>query len=167
MLKPGSKVDDFNAPAVVNNDKGSISWKDNAGKWSVLFFYPFDFTGICGSELKAFNEQYDDFQKRDVNLVGASCDSIFSHLAWSKAELGELKFPVIGDVTQSVARQFGVLNEAKGCALRATFIVDPEGVIRSALVNDLPVGRNTDEVLRLLDAYQSGQACLVNWKPSA
>ena len=167
MLNPGSKVENFKAPAAVNNDKGAFNWEDTAGKWTVVFFYPFDFTGICGSELKAFNEQYEDFSKRDVNLVGASCDSMFSHLAWSKAELGELKFPVIGDVTHSVAKQFGVLNDAKGCAYRATFIVDPEGVVRSALINDLAVGRSTDEVLRLLDAFQTGQACLVNWKPAS
>ena len=163
MLNPGTKVEDFTAAAMVNGDKGSVSWKDFDGKWRVVVFYPFDFTGVCGSELVAFNEQIAEFERRGVAVLGASCDSIFSHIAWAK-ELGGVKFPVIGDVTRKVARAFDVLAEDKGCAHRAAYICDPQGVVKAVLCNDLPIGRSTEEVLRLIDAFQTGQACPVNWK---
>lgn len=164
MLNPGSKIESFMAPAMVNGDKGSVSFGDYKGKWTVVVFYPFDFTPVCGSELVAFNESIGEFEKRGAAVIGASCDTIFSHIAWNK-ELGGIKFPVIGDITKNVTKLFDVLNEDKGCPHRAAFIVDPNSIVRAVLCNDTPIGRNTDEVLRLLDAFQSGHACKVNWRP--
>ncbi len=176
MLNPGSKVDNFMAPAMVNGDKGSLSFNDYKGKWTVLVFYPFDFTPVCASELVAFNESLGELDKRGAAVIGASCDTIFSHIAWNKElathktasgeAVGGIKFPVIGDNTKHVAKQFEVLNEEKGCPHRAAFIIDPNHVVRAVLCNDLPIGRNTDEVIRVLDALQTGQACKVNWRPA-
>jgi peroxiredoxin 2/4 len=165
VLNPGSRVESFMAPAMINGEKGSVSFNDYKGKWTVVVFYPFDFTPVCGSELVAFNEQLGQFEKRGAQVIGASCDTIFSHIAWNK-ELGGIKFPVIGDNTKTVAKHFDVLNEEKGCPCRAAFVVDPHGIVRAVMCNDLPVGRNTDEVLRVLDALQTGTACKVNWKPA-
>src|SRR5687768_14456616 len=121
---------------MVNGDKGELRWSDYDGKWKVVVFYPFDFTGVCGSELKAFQEQLPELEKRGVSVIGVSCDSMFSHIAWAKGELGPVKFPVVGDITKKVARQFDVLAEEKGCALRAAFLVDPQGVVKAVLCND-------------------------------
>jgi peroxiredoxin 2/4 len=165
VLKPGTKVEDFTVAAYSGGQKGSLKWADYRGSWTVLFFYPFDFTGVCGSEVKAFNEIYGEFEKRGVKVIAASCDSVFSHEAWVKRDFGgDVKYPIIADFTKAVAKQFDVLSEEKGCAYRAAFLIDKEGVVKSVLANDLPIGRSTDEVLRLLDALQSGQACPVNWK---
>jgi peroxiredoxin (alkyl hydroperoxide reductase subunit C) len=166
MLNPGTRIENFMAPAMVDGETSSISFSDYKGKWVVLLFYPFDFTPVCSSELVAFNERLAEFDKRGAVVIGASCDSIFSHIAWSK-ELGGIRFPVIGDLTKHVARHFEVLNEDKGCPHRAAFLIDSHGVIRAVLCNDTPIGRNTDEVLRLLDALQSGHACRANWRPGA
>lgn len=168
MLKPGSKVQDFSAPAFINGKKDKLQWSDLKGSWVVLFFWPFDFTGICGSEVKAFHEQEAEFSQRGVKLVGVSCDSVHSHEAWVKRDFGgELKYPLVGDFTKAVATQFGVLNDALGCAYRGAFLIDTEGTVKAVVANDLPIGRSTDEILRLVDAFQSGGACPVNWHKKA
>jgi peroxiredoxin 2/4 len=167
VLKPGSKVQDFTVPAYSGGQKGKLAWSDYHGQWVVLFFYPFDFTGVCGSEVKGFNELYGEFERRGVRLVAASCDSVHSHEAWVRRDFGgDVKYPIIGDFTKAVATQFGVLADDKGCPYRVAFIIDQESTVRCVLANDLPVGRSTDEVLRLLDALMSGAACLLNWKPT-
>lgn len=136
----------------------------NRGKWVVLFFYPLDFTFICPTEITAFSKHYDDFEKANAVVLGASTDSVHSHKAWLK-ELGELRYPLLSDMSHAVSREYGVLIEEKGIALRGTFIIDSEGVLRYALYHDLGVGRSVDECLRVLSALQTGELCPVEWKP--
>ncbi|MGE5673447.1 MAG: peroxiredoxin [Mycobacterium leprae] len=135
------------------------------GKWLVLFFYPLDFTFVCPTEITAFSDRAEDFAKLNCEVLGVSVDSIHSHKAWINNGLGELNFPLASDITKQVARDYGVLIEEKGIALRGLFVIDPEGVVRYQVVHELNVGRNVDEVLRVLQACQSGGLCPINWKP--
>lgn len=135
------------------------------GKWLVLFFYPKDFTFVCPTEIAAFAELDEDFQDRDAQLLAASTDSEFVHWAWRKhqAELRDLPFPMLADVKKDLSNALGILNESEGVASRATFIIDPDGIIRFSMVTDLNVGRNPHEVLRVLDALQTDELCPCNW----
>jgi len=135
------------------------------GKWVVVFFYPLDFTFVCPTEIKSFNEHYDEFKKLGAEVIGVSTDSVYSHKAWCESTLGQLKFPLIGDTNHTFTEGFGVLLPEKGVALRGTFIIDPDGKVRSATVNDLAVGRNVDETLRTLQAFQTGKLTGCGWKP--
>lgn len=142
-----------------------FSIKDAAGKWALVVFYPFSFTGVCGSELAALKRRVAEFDERGVQVVGVSCDSVHVQKQWIAKDFdGKLPFPLAGDYKKELASALGILHPDVGCSFRATFVVSPEGVIRGYAVNDLPIGRSTDEMLRLLDAYQSGGACLVDWK---
>ena len=146
------------------------------GKYLVLFFYPLDFTFVCPTEIIAFSDRIDEFKKLGVEVVASSVDSLFSHLAWTQQPrkqggLGEMKIPIIADITKQVAKDYGVLIEHgddAGVALRGTFIIDPKQNVRVAQINDLPVGRSVDEVLRLIDALQfhekHGDVCPAGWK---
>ncbi|MFQ5669303.1 MAG: peroxiredoxin [Acidobacteriota bacterium] len=165
MLRLGEKVPDFKAQAYQRGDFRDISLSQLHGKWTVLFFYPLDFTFVCPTELKAFAADYDKFKEANAELVAASVDSVFSHKAWFENELQEVSFPVIGDITKQVARSYGVLDEEKGVALRGTFIIDPEGVLQYMVISGLGLGRSTDETLRVLKALQTGEMCPANWKP--
>ena len=170
MLTVGDRIPSFDLPAVVALQQDQaftrITEQSNAGKWKVIFFWPKDFTFVCPTEIAAFGKLNREFNDRDAVLYGASTDSEYVHLAWRKShpELKDLPFPMLADIKRELSLAFGVLERKEGVALRATFVVDPEGVIRFVSVNDLDVGRNPDEVLRVLDALQTGELCPCNWQ---
>ncbi|MDB5360233.1 MAG: ahpC [Rhodospirillales bacterium] len=168
MLTVGDRFPEFALTAVGNADP-KIAFKDvtnasYAGKWLVVFFWPKDFTFVCPTEIIGFGDIDGEFADRDAQLLGASTDSDFVHLAWreSREDLGRSPFPWLSDIKRELATSLGILDKNAGVALRATFIVDPDGVIRWASVNDLSVGRNPQEVLRVLDALQTDELCPCN-----
>ena len=171
MLTVGDRLPEFNLQAVVSLEKGQefqpITHASYEGKWKVLFFWPMDFTFVCPTEIAAFGKRHGDFMDRDAQLLGVSTDTHFVHLAWRKdhADLRELPYPMLADTKRELSSALGVLHKGEGVALRATFIVDPDRVIRHVSVNDLSVGRNVDEVLRILDALQTGELTPCNWQP--
>ncbi|MFZ5434506.1 MAG: peroxiredoxin [Calditrichota bacterium] len=155
----------FNLEALNGQDFSKVTLEDYKGKWVVLFFYPLDFTFVCPTEIRAFSDAYSEFTKREAVVIGCSVDSVHSHLAWSKNGLGTIKFPIMSDLTHTVSRNYGVLDEDTGFAQRGTFIIDPDGILRWMVVHDTGIGRNIEEVLRVLDALQAGGLCAANWKP--
>jgi len=166
---------DFTADAVVNEDFKSVKLSDYRGKYVILFFYPLDFTFVCPTEIVAFSDRIGEFHKRGAEVIGCSVDSKFSHLAWvqtprSQGGLGGLKYPLVSDLTKKISQDYGVLLDG-GIALRGTFLIDKQGVIRAMTVHDLPLGRSVDEALRVLDALQffekNGEVCPADWKPGA
>ena len=170
MLTVGDRFPPFDLKAVVTTDPKTaftqINDQSNQGKWKVVFFWPKDFTFVCPTEIAAFGKINGDFNDRDTVVYGVSTDSEFVHLAWRQnhADLKELPFPMLADIKRELSTALGVLDKKEGVALRATFIVDPEGTIRFASVHDLSVGRNVDEVLRVLDALQTDELCPCNWQ---
>lgn len=169
-VQVSGQAPDFTLDAVVGTERGKefrkVTLSEYRGKWVVLFFYPADFTFVCPTEIKAFNASLDAFRKLNAEVLAASVDSKFSHLAWLKrGDLGELHYPLLADFKKEVASRYGILNEREGVALRALFIIDPQGIIQHQSVNSLSVGRNVDEVLRILEALQTGELCPINWKP--
>lgn len=171
MLTVGQPFPPYRLKGVVSNDMDQafvdVVSEENRGRWQVWFFWPKDFTFVCPTEIAAFGKLAGEFADRDAALYGASIDSEFVHLAWRRdhADLRELPYPMVSDIKRELATALGILDPDEGVALRATFIVDPEGVIRFVSVNDLDVGRNPAEVLRVLDALQSGALCPCNWQP--
>lgn len=169
MLSIGQRFPDFRLKGVVSSDlKTAFQEFDSAslsGGWSVFVFYPKDFTFVCPTELVGFGELNDEFADRDAKLFGVSTDSEFVHLAWrqNEAKLGDLSFPLLADLRRDLSGDLGVLEPDELVCMRATFIVDPDGVIRYAAVQDGSVGRNPQEVLRVLDALQTGELCPCNW----
>jgi len=162
----GQMAPSFKAQAYVNGEIKEVSLSDYKGKWVVLFFYPLDFTFVCPTEILEFNQKVDEFKKQNAQLIGASIDSVYSHKAWcEQGGLGKLNFPLVSDLTKKISQDYGILLEDKGISLRGTFIIDPEGKVRAAVVHDLQVGRNVDETLRVLNAFQTGELCPVNWNP--
>lgn len=163
---------DFTATAVVNNDFQEITLSNYRGKKNVvLFFYPLDFTFVCPTELHAFQEKLSQFKSKNTEVLGVSIDSKFSHLAWLKTSKEDggiegVTYPVVSDIHKTIARDYDVLHE-DGVALRATFLIDRKGTVRHQTVNDLPLGRNIDEYLRLIDALafneKHGEVCPANW----
>ncbi|HWC02826.1 MAG TPA: peroxiredoxin [Methylomirabilota bacterium] len=137
---------------------------DFRGRWLVLFFYPADFTFVCPTEIRGFHERRLEFAKRNCEILAVSVDDIDSHRAWA-AELGGVAFPLLSDPGRDAARAYGVLNEADGRAFRATFIIDPEGLVAYFVVSPMNVGRSVDETLRVLDALQTGRLCPADWHP--
>lgn len=165
-FKVGKPVADLQAQALMPDGSFKpVKLSDYRGKWVVLFFYPLDFTFVCPTEIQSFNHQYDQFKKLGAEVLTASTDSVYSHKAWQEHGLGKLKFPMLGDTNHAWSRSFGVLVEDKGISLRGTFIIDANGVLKSAVVNDLSVGRNVDETLRTLQAFQTGELVQCGWKP--
>ncbi|MDP3975999.1 MAG: peroxiredoxin [bacterium] len=162
-LQVGSPAPKFKCEAFFEDKFLNISLEDYKGRWVVLFFYPLDFTFVCPTEIMEFNKHAEDFHKENAQLLGISVDSVFSHQAWGK-ELGKLNFPLLSDMTKEVSMNYGVLLEDKGIALRGTFIIDHEGVLRASTVHDLPVGRSVQETLRVLHALQTGDLCPVGWE---
>ena len=171
MLTVGQKFPEFSKLATVSIQEGkefaTISNKDHikAGKWLVMFWYPKDFTFICPTEIVEFNDHFKEFTDKGAQLVGASTDTEYVHLAWRQNHPGlkNLDFPLIADTSKSLAEELGILQAEEKIAYRATYIVDPEGIIRWVSVNDLSVGRNVKEVLRTLDALQTGEKCPASW----
>jgi lipoyl-dependent peroxiredoxin subunit C len=171
VLSIGSVFPTFKKKAVVSIEKGkefidiSNEYASKDGKWTVMFWWPKDFTFVCPTEIAEFNKKFNDFQDRDTVLLGASTDSEFVHAAWRRdhADLKGLKFPMIADTSKSLAEELGILDTEEKIAYRATFIIDPQGIIRWVSVYDLNVGRNVQEVLRVLDALQTDELCPCNW----
>jgi len=170
MLTVGEKFPQFSVTATVstNKDKAfqSITDESYPGKWKVYFFWPKDFTFVCPTEIAAFGKLNSEFQDRDTQILGGSVDSEYVHLAWrnNHADLKDLPFPMLADVKRDLTGQLGILDIEAGVAQRATFIVDPDNVIRFVYVTDLSVGRNPQEVLRVLDALQTDELCPCNWQ---
>ncbi|MCA1799305.1 MAG: peroxiredoxin [Xanthomonadaceae bacterium] len=169
MLTVGDKFPAFTLKGVVSNDIQNafreFSDTDATGKWKVVFFWPKDFTFVCPTEIAAFGKLNRDFKDRDAVVYGASVDSEFVHLAWrqQKEELNKLPFPMLADVKRELSAALGIIDAEDGVAKRATYIVDPDGIIRFVMVTDMNVGRNADEVLRVLDALQTDELCPCNW----
>lgn len=168
----GKKAPDFTLETANGNGKdfGKVTLGDYKGRWLILFFYPLDFTFVCPTEILALSEAAGEFKKANTEILGVSIDSIHSHRAWintprSQNGLGELNFPLGSDITKSVAREYGVLIEEEGVALRGLFIIDPDGELKYEVVNHNDVGRSVEETVRVLQALQSGGLCPMNWKP--
>ncbi|MFH1374344.1 MAG: peroxiredoxin [bacterium] len=164
---------DFTAQAVMgDNSFAELKLSSYRGKYVVLFFYPLDFTFVCPSEIIAFDKALAKFRERNAEVIGVSVDSQYSHYAWkntpaNQGGIGSIKFPLVADLNKNVARDYGVLFD-ESVALRGLFLIDKEGIVRHALVNDLSLGRNVDEALRMLDALQftekHGEVCPANWR---
>jgi alkyl hydroperoxide reductase subunit AhpC len=168
----GNKAPEFSTNALANGEEKQISLNDFNGKWKVLFFYPLDFTFVCPTEIIAYSDANEHFSKLNCEVIACSVDSFFSHLVWtqmprSEGGLGEVNFPILSDLNKNVARDYEVLTEG-GVALRGLFIIDDNNIIQHATINNLSVGRNVDETLRLLKAYQytakNGEVCPANWE---
>jgi len=172
----GRKAPDFALEGVLNGKFSTYRLSDYRGKWVILFFYPLDFTFVCPTEILAFSDRLGEFKSMNAEVFGASVDSKFSHLAWTEKKRTEggihgLSYPLLEDLKKDLAREYGVLAEAGDVALRGLFIVDPDGVVQHATVNNLGVGRSVDETLRVLAAFQhvreNGEVCPADWKPGA
>lgn len=170
MLTIGDKFPAFSLKAVVSVDPrqafAEVSDQTDAGKWKVVFFWPKDFTFVCPTEIASFGKLDGEFADRDAVVYGVSTDSEFVHLAWRQnhADLRDLPIPMLADIKRELSTALGILDKNEGVCLRATFVVDPDGIIRFVAVNDLNVGRNTQEVLRVLDALQTDELCPCNWQ---
>ena len=169
MLTVGDRFPEFALQAVVGLDKGKEFQEITSGsfpsQWRVIFFWPMDFTFVCPTEIAEFGRRARDFADRDAQVLGVSTDTHFVHLAWRRShpDLKALPFPMLADTKRELSAALGILHKDAGVPLRATFVVDPDGVIRHVSVNDLSVGRNVDEVLRLVDALQTDELCPCNW----
>jgi peroxiredoxin 2/4 len=158
-LRVGQTAPDFTATAVVDQEFKTIKLSDYRGKYVVLFFYPLDFTFVCPTEITAFSDAYSKFQDLNTEILGVSVDSEFSHLAWIQTDrksggVGDLNYPLVSDIKKEISAAFNVLDPEAGIALRGLFIIDKEGVIQHATINNLAFGRNVDETLRTLQAIQ-------------
>jgi lipoyl-dependent peroxiredoxin subunit C len=170
MLGVGEQFPDFSVTATVSTNKDNafktITNEDYKGRWRIFFFWPKDFTFVCPTEIAAFGKLNKEFHDRDAQVLGCSIDSEFVHLAWrnNHPDLKDLPFPMLSDIKRDLCSTLGILDEKEGVAQRATYIVDPDNVIRFAYVTDLSVGRNPQEVLRVLDALQIDELCPCNWQ---
>ena len=170
MLTVGDKFPVFRLQAVVSLEKGAefreVHGASHPGQWMIVFFWPMDFTFICPTEIAEFGCRAGDFRDRDAQILGVSTDTQYVHLAWRRShpDLRNIPFPMLADTKRELSGALGVLDKTEGVPLRATFIVDPEGIIRHASVNDLSVGRSVDEILRLLDALQTDELCPCGWQ---
>lgn len=174
-LRVGQEAPDFTATAVVDQEFETIKLSDYRGKYVVLFFYPLDFTFVCPTEITAFSDRYKEFESLSTEILGISVDSEFSHLAWVQTDrksggVGDLNYPLVSDIRKEISAAYNVLDPEAGIALRGLFIIDKEGIIQHATINNLAFGRNVDETLRTLQAIQYVQAhpdevCPAGWKP--
>ncbi|MGB7977889.1 MAG: peroxiredoxin [Chlamydiales bacterium] len=169
----GKKAPAIRTKAVTTQKTFDFNLGDYVGKYVILFFYPLDFTFVCPTELHAFQEQLQEFEKRNAQIVGCSVDSCFCHTAWlntpkSKGGIEGVSYPILSDLTKTISRDYGVLKEDEGIAYRGLFLIDRQGIVRHQLINDLPLGRSVDEAIRLLDALtfheENGEVCPANWK---
>ena len=168
----GQPAPDFNMASTKNIAKLNepVKLSDYKGKWVVLLFYPLDFTFVCPTELTTFSDRYDDFEGINAEVIGVSTDSVYSHRAWlqtarDKGGVEGLRYPLASDITNSVSRDYGVLIEDRGIALRGLFVIDPEGILRYKVVHDLNIGRSAEETLRVIQALQTGGLCQAEWRP--
>ncbi|MGB3508468.1 MAG: peroxiredoxin [Microcoleaceae cyanobacterium] len=174
-LRVGQEAPDFTATAVVDQEFETIKLSDYRGKYLVLFFYPLDFTFVCPTEVTAFSDRYKEFESLNTEILGVSVDSEFSHLAWIQTDrksggVGDLNYPLLSDIKKEISAAYNVLDPEAGVALRGLFIIDKEGIIQHATINNMAFGRNVDETLRSLQAIQYVQAhpdevCPAGWKP--
>ncbi len=164
-IRVGTPAPEFKAMAYQAGQFKEVALRDFHGKWVCLFFYPLDFTFVCPTEIRAFAAREDEFRELGCHIVACSTDSEFSHKAWFEKELPEVKYPVLADTSHRVSRDYEVLVDEKGIALRGTFLIDPKGVLQHASVNALGVGRSVDETLRMLQALQTGELCGAEWRP--
>lgn len=163
IARVGKPAPAFDVETVVNGGEfNRAGLEDYKGKWLVVFFYPLDFTFVCPTEITGFSKRYDEFKALNAEVLGGSTDSVHSHKAWLK-DLGELRYPLFSDLNHEMSWNYNVLLEDEGIALRGTFIIDPDGVLRYALYHDLGVGRSVDETLRVLKALQTGELCPMDW----
>ena len=171
MLKIGEQAPKFTCDAFYKNDFPKVSLDDYSGKWVILFFYPADFTFVCPTELGELADYYEDFKKEGAEILAASTDTHFTHLAWhnSSETIKKIKFPMLADPTGNLTRDYGVMIEEAGLALRGTFIIDPDGKLISCEINDPSIGRSSVELLRKLQAAkfvrEHGEVCPASWKP--
>jgi len=170
--KVGQPTPDFDMPSTKNIEKlnENVKLSDYRGKWVVLLFYPLDFTFVCPTELTTFSDRYEDFEGIGAEVIGVSTDSVHSHRAWLKTPRDKggvegLKYPLASDITKRVASDYGVLIDDKGIALRGLFVIDPEGILRYAVIHDLNIGRSAEETLRVIQALQTGGLCQAEWRP--
>ncbi|HEX9059308.1 MAG TPA: peroxiredoxin [Clostridia bacterium] len=168
----GTKAPDFRLETVSGNGEefSHVGLNDYKGKWLVMFFYPLDFTFVCPTEITGISRRVDEFKKLNAEVLGVSIDSKYSHKSWislpgESGGLGKISFPLASDITKDTSRNYGVLIEEEGIALRGLFIIDPDGVIKYSVVHDLGIGRSVDETLRVLQALQSGGLCPIDWHP--
>ncbi|MBU1092528.1 peroxiredoxin [Patescibacteria group bacterium] len=164
MLQVGDKAPDFLLKGYLKNRIKDYSLKEFKNKWLVLFFYPADFTFVCPTEITSLNTRIEDFKKVNTVILGISVDGVYAHQKWAE-ELGGLDFTLLSDFHKRTSRDYNVLVEDEGAALRGTFVVDPEGIIRYMSVSDNDIGRSTDELWRVINALQTGKMCPANWKP--
>jgi peroxiredoxin len=172
MVKVNEHIPDFSVDAYYKGDMTKVSSSDYKGKWVVLFFYPADFTFVCPTELGDLADNYEKFVEEGAEVLVVSTDTVFSHKAWhdTSATVGKINFPMLADPTGRVSRDFGVYLENDGLALRGTFVIDPDGVLKAYEIHDNSIGRSTDELLRKLQAAKfvrehGGEVCPINWKP--
>ncbi|VAX76409.1 peroxiredoxin [Buchnera aphidicola] len=177
MILVSKKAPNFTASAILKNGViiNDFNFKEYTHrKTVVLFFWPMDFTFVCPSEIIAFNKLYDEFKKRNVCIIGVSIDSVYTHNAWQNTKIqeggiGKIKFPMISDITKKIQQSYGIEHEELKIALRASFVIDSSGIIRHQSVNDLPIGRNIKEIIRIIDALKIyakyGEVCPANWEP--
>ena len=168
----GKPAPDFDIPSTRNIEKLNepVKLSDYKGKWVVLLFYPLDFTFVCPTELTTFSDRYDDFEGINAEVIGVSTDSVYSHRAWlqtprDKGGVEALRFPLAADITKQMSRNYDVLIEDRGIALRGLFVIDPEGILRYKVVHDLNIGRSAEETLRVIQALQTGGLCQAEWRP--
>lgn len=155
----------FELEGVVQGEFQTIKLADFIGEWLIVMFYPLDFTFVCPTELRAFSKRVKEFADLKARVVAISVDSKYTHLAWQKAELGDINFPMLSDLNKRVSRSYGVLLEDEGVALRGLFIIDRDGKVRYQVVHGLEIGRSVDETKRVLQALQTGNLCPVDWEP--
>lgn len=163
QLQIGLPAPEFTVDGYFKGAKKKYSLGDFKGKWKILFFYPLDFTFVCPTELVELSKRHKEFEDINTQVLGISVDSVYSHEAWLK-EMGDFEYPLLSDITKKVSFDYNVLLEKDGISLRGAFIINPEGILKSYMVNDLSVGRNVDELLRLAQAFQTGELCPVGWK---
>ena len=168
----GKPAPDFDIPSTKNIQKLNepVKLSDYKGKWVVLLFYPLDFTFVCPTELTTFSDRYEDFEGINAEVIGVSTDSVYSHRAWlqtprDKGGVEGLRFPLAADITKQTSRDYDVLIEDRGIALRGLFVIDPEGILRYKVVHDLNIGRSAEETLRVIQALQTGGLCQAEWRP--
>lgn len=161
-LQIGYPAPNFKMEGIYKGEKKHYHLEDYRGKWVVLFFYPLDFTFVCPTELLELSKKHKEFEEVNAQVLGVSVDSVYSHEAWLK-DLGELNIPLLSDITKQVSYDYNVLIPEDGISLRGAFIIDPEGVLKSYTVNDVTIGRNIDELVRLIKAFETGDLCPVGW----